>query len=68
MRYKEGQILKSEWGYFVEVKKDQYGELYGELICSEKHSCRNIPYSLNGNFRIVSANEMVRELAYNNKQ
>ena len=42
-----GDKLKSEWGYEVIVVKD--GDDYsGKLVCDDKHSCKNIPYALNG--------------------
>jgi hypothetical protein len=47
-KYKVGDILKSEDGYFVVVFKDSLGELYGSLICSLTDSCRDVPYSLDG--------------------
>jgi len=42
-----GDILKSEDGYFVVVCQDDDDPLYGSLLCSVKHSCRNIGYHLN---------------------
>ena len=43
-----GDKLKSEWGYEVIVREGENGEYYGELICDDNHSCKNIPYALNG--------------------
>ena len=42
-----GDKLKSEWGYEVIVIKDEDGDYSGKLVCDDKHSCKNIPYSLN---------------------
>jgi len=43
-----GDKLKSEWGYEVIVVKDEDGDYSGKLVCDDKHSCKNIPYALNG--------------------
>ena len=29
------------------VAEDEFGDLYGKLVCDDNHSCKNIPYSLN---------------------
>ena len=42
-----GDTLKSKWGYKVIVVKEKDKSYSGKLICSTKHSCANIPYSLN---------------------
>jgi len=39
--------LKSEWGYEIIVNVDSDGDYYGQLVCDNNHSCKNIPYSLN---------------------
>lgn len=41
-----GDELMSEWNYRVLVKELD-GAYYGELLCEDSHSCKNIPYSLN---------------------
>lgn len=43
-----GDTLNSEWGYKVIVKKEKMGDWYGQLVCDKRHSCKNIPYALNG--------------------
>jgi len=43
-----GDKLKSEHGYEVIVFKDSDdASYYGQLVCDNSHSCKNIPYSLN---------------------
>ena len=42
-----GDKLRSEWNYEVIVVKDENGNYFGELICDDTHSCKNIPYALN---------------------
>ncbi len=42
-----GQKLKSEWNYEVIVCKSDDGSFYGQLVCDDNHSCKNIPYALN---------------------
>ena len=42
-----GDKLRSKWGYEVIVAEDEFGDLYGKLVCDDNHSCKNIPYSLN---------------------
>ena len=42
-----GDTLESEWGYKVIVKEEKDGDWYGQLVCDEKHSCKNMPYALN---------------------
>jgi hypothetical protein len=41
-----GDKLKSEWGYEIIVVENN-GDYYGQLICDDTHSCKNIPYDLN---------------------
>lgn len=46
---KLGDVLSSEDGYFVIVRRDSHsGKLYGQLVCKPGHSCERIPYALNG--------------------
>ncbi len=49
-----GDILHSEWGYDVIVKQDEEGDYYGALVCEDNHSCKNIPYSIEGVHTIVN--------------
>lgn len=42
-----GAKLKSEWGFEVIVKMYEDGGFYGQLVCNDKHSCKNMPYALN---------------------
>ena len=42
-----GDKLLSEWGYEVIVVKDDDGSYSGNLVCDDKNSCKNIPYSHN---------------------
>lgn len=42
-----GQKLKSEWNYEVIVCRSENGTFYGQLVCDDNHSCKNIPYALN---------------------
>ena len=42
-----GDKLISEWNYEVIVCKSYDGSFYGQLVCNDKHSCKNIPYALN---------------------
>jgi len=42
-----GDTLESEWGYDVIVKKDDEGNYYGQLVCDDDHSCKDIAYALN---------------------
>lgn len=42
-----GQKLKSEWNYEIIVCKSGDGSFYGQLVCDDSHSCKNIPYALN---------------------
>jgi len=42
-----GDRLENEWNYVVIVRTFDGTEYYGELVCDEYHSCKNIPYSLN---------------------
>ena len=51
-KWKEGDILKSEFGYLVYVTKVG-DKLVGSLICKIGHSCRNIPYSLDGKHTLI---------------
>lgn len=44
-----GDKLKSKYDYEVIVCKDKTGYYYGKLVCDKKHSCKNIPYAINGN-------------------
>lgn len=41
-----GDILLSKYGYKVIVKSDKNG-FYGQLVCKDSHSCKDIPYALN---------------------
>ena len=42
------------YGYEVIVKKDV--NYYGELVCDENHSCKDIPYALNEGFGYTKIN------------
>ncbi|NQU87777.1 MAG: hypothetical protein HQ541_18665, partial [Mariniphaga sp.] len=41
-----GNKLKCKHGYEIIVRKGNNG-YYGELICDESNSCKDIPYHLN---------------------
>lgn len=43
-----GDTLRSQDGYSVVVCADTDGSFFGRLVCEEDHSCRDIPYGLNG--------------------
>lgn len=43
-----GDCLKNKYGYTVVVYKDENGNYLGKLVCNEDHSCKDIPYGLNG--------------------
>ena len=53
MKWKIGDILKSEYGYKVRVYRDTDGSLSGKLICERGHSCENIRYSLSGRHTLL---------------
>ena len=53
VRFKVGDILRSQWNYFVLVCKDKDGKLYGSLICDINDSCRNIPYAIDRNHILI---------------
>ena len=42
-----GQKLESKWGYEVIVCKSDEDAYYGQLVCNDEHSCKNMPYDLN---------------------
>lgn len=42
-----GDTLRSEHGYDV-VVSELDGDFFGKLICEDNHTCKDIPYALNG--------------------
>lgn len=52
---KVGDIVRNIYGYDLIVSIDSDGEYFGKLVCDEKDSCRDIPYSLNSE-EIVKVN------------
>lgn len=42
-----GDVLQSNDGYAVIVKRADDGSFYGKLVCDADHSCKDIPYALN---------------------
>ena len=52
-----GDTLKSEWGYkIIVVESEDENYYYGKLICNDKHSCKDIPYSLNNGKGYIKVN------------
>lgn len=43
---KVGDVVRNKYGYDLIVSVDSDGEYFGKLVCDEKDSCRDIPYSL----------------------
>jgi hypothetical protein len=58
-----GSILRSEFGYYVEVVRTSNGELVGKLLCDTTNGCRDSKYALNNGkgFKKVTASEMLRD-------
>lgn len=42
-----GDRVHDRWGYDLIVCVDEDGDYYGQLVCDDDHSCKNIPYCLN---------------------
>lgn len=43
-----GDTLLSKYKYQVVVEIRENGDYYGRLVCKDDHSCKDIPYALNG--------------------
>ncbi len=62
----EGDILKCIDGYKVIAKFD--GHWYGQLICDDNNSCKNIPYDISTGHSIVEMAQRKWEFNYNPEQ
>ena len=41
-----GDKVHNDWGYDLIIKRNEYDEYYGQLVCNETHSCHDIPYAI----------------------